>query len=187
MPARVEPTPSLPGMSPVVGKPVVARFDGLRWRAAVIRCRRLGPAVDATAGRMKTVDATGPALLATRFTMEQDFYTGRLRNRHGIAALVPDEDRRALVYRVIYEELCCGEVRPESKAAYIEQIDRLRCAGADSVILGCTEITMLIGAEDTELPVFDTTRTLQSRSPGRIFPSEEKGATQFGLCARGCF
>ena len=115
---------------------------------------------DATAGRMKTAGATRPALLATRFTMEQDFYTGRLRDRHGIEALVPDEDGRALLHRVIYEELCRGEVKPESKSAYIEQIERLRRAGADSVILGCTEITMLIGAEDTELPVFDTTRIL---------------------------
>ena len=88
----------------------------------------------------------------------QDFYTGRLRDRHGIHPLVPDKDGRALVHRVIYEELCRGETKPESKAAYLEQIKRLRCAGADSVILGCTEITMLIGPDDTELPVFDTTR-----------------------------
>jgi aspartate racemase len=113
---------------------------------------------DATAIRMKAAGATRPALLAIRFTMEQDFYTGRLRDRHGIDPLVPDEDGRALVHRVIYEELCRGEVKPESKAAYIEQIERLRCAGADSVILGCTEITMLIGPADTVLPVFDTTR-----------------------------
>jgi aspartate racemase len=63
-----------------------------------------------------------------------------------------------VIHRVIYEELCRGEVRSESKAAYVEQIERLRRSGADSVILGCTEITMLIGPEDTELPVFDTTR-----------------------------
>jgi aspartate racemase len=113
---------------------------------------------DATVDRMKAADATRPALLATRFTMEQDFYTGRLRDRHGIDALIPDEEGRALVHRIIYEELCRGEVKPESKAAYVEQIDNLRRAGADSVILGCTEITMLIGPKDTELPVFDTTR-----------------------------
>jgi aspartate racemase len=95
-------------------------------------------------------------LLTTDFTMEQDFHTSRLRDRYGINPLVPDESR-ALLYRVIYEELCRGEVRPESRAAYVEQIERLQCAGADSVILGCTEITMLIKPEDTELPVFDTT------------------------------
>jgi aspartate racemase len=113
---------------------------------------------DATAGRMKAAGAMRPALLATRFTMEQDFYIGRLRDRHRIDPLVPDEEGRAVIHRVIYEELCRGEVRSESKAAYVEQIERLRRSGADSVILGCTEITMLIGPEDTELPVFDTTR-----------------------------
>jgi aspartate racemase len=113
---------------------------------------------DATAGRIKAAGVTRPALLATRFTMEQDFYTGRLRERHGIDPLVPDAEGRIEIHRIIYDELCRGEVRPESKAAYIEQIKRLRHAGADGVILGCTEITMLIGPEDTELPVFDTTR-----------------------------
>lgn len=113
---------------------------------------------DATAGRLKAAGARRPALLATRFTMEQDFYTGRLRDRHGLNVLVPDEAGRALVHRVIYEELCRGEVKAASKAAYLAEIGRLRQAGADSVILGCTEITMLIGAEDTDLPVFDTTR-----------------------------
>ncbi len=113
---------------------------------------------DATAGRLKAAGAKRPALLATRFTMEQDFYTGRLRDRHGLDVLVPDEAGRALVHRVIYDELCRGEVRADSKAAYLAEIERLRAAGADSVILGCTEITMLIGAGDTDLPVFDTTR-----------------------------
>ncbi|MBP2290327.1 aspartate/glutamate racemase family protein [Azospirillum rugosum] len=113
---------------------------------------------DATAGRLKAAGVKRPALLATRFTMEQDFYTGRLRDRHGLDVLVPDEAGRALVHRVIYEELCRGEVKADSKAAYLAEIERLRAAGADSVILGCTEITMLIGAGDTDLPVFDTTR-----------------------------
>ncbi|MCW2243001.1 aspartate/glutamate racemase family protein [Azospirillum canadense] len=113
---------------------------------------------DATAGRLKAAGAKRPALLATRFTMEQDFYTGRLRDRHGLDVLVPDEAGRALVHRVIYDELCRGEVKGDSKAAYLAEIERLRAAGADSVILGCTEITMLIGAGDTDLPVFDTTR-----------------------------
>lgn len=113
---------------------------------------------DATAGRLKAAGARRPALLATRFTMEQDFYTGRLRNRHGLDVLVPDEAGRDLVHRVIYEELCRGEVKADSKAAYLAEIERLRKDGADSVILGCTEITMLIGDDDTDLPVFDTTR-----------------------------
>jgi aspartate racemase len=113
---------------------------------------------DATAVRLKAASVQRPALLATRFTMEEDFYTGRLRDRHGIDAVVPDERGRDLVHRIIYEELCRGVTSPESKAAYLDEIERLRRAGADGVILGCTEITMLIGAENTALPVFDTTR-----------------------------
>jgi aspartate racemase len=113
---------------------------------------------DATAVRLKAAGVRRPALLATRFTMEEDFYTGRLRDRHGIDAVVPDERGRDLVHRIIYQELCRGVTSPESKAAYLDEIERLRRAGADGVILGCTEITMLIGAEDTALPVFDTTR-----------------------------
>jgi len=113
---------------------------------------------DAKAVRLKAADVQRPALLATRFTMEADFYMGRLRDRHGIDAVVPDERGRGLVHRVIYEELCRGVTSPHSKAAYLDEIERLRRAGADGVILGCTEITMLIGAGDTDLPVFDTTR-----------------------------
>jgi aspartate racemase len=97
-------------------------------------------------------------LLATRYTMEQDFYTGRLRNRHGIDVVVPAAEERALVHRVIYDELCRGEIRAESKAAYLEIIESHRSRGADGVILGCTEVGLLVGANDVELPVFDTTR-----------------------------
>jgi aspartate racemase len=113
---------------------------------------------DATAARLKAAGVQRPALLATRFTMEEDFYTGRLRDRYGIDAVLPDERGRGLIHRIIYEELCRGVTSPESKVAYRDEIERLRRAGADGVILGCTEITMLIGAEDTDLPVFDTTR-----------------------------
>jgi aspartate racemase len=113
---------------------------------------------DATAARLKAAGVQRPALLATRFTMEEDFYMGRLRDRHGIDAVVPDQRGRDLVHRIIYEELCRGVTSPQFKAAYLDEIERLRRAGADGVILGCTEITMLIGAGDTDLPVFDTTR-----------------------------
>lgn len=113
---------------------------------------------DAAAERVKAAGCRRPALLATRFTMEQDFYKGRLAERHGLDPLAPDEEGRALVHRVIYDELCRGMVRPESKAAYRREIEALKARGADAVILGCTEITMLIGPEDTDLPVFDTTR-----------------------------
>src|SRR4051794_8514570 len=102
---------------------------------------------DATAEAVRHAGSSRPALLATRFTMEQDFYLGRMRERHGIEALVPDAAGRALVHRVIYDELCQGVVRPSSKAAYLAEIDRLVERGADAVILGCTEITMLIGQQ----------------------------------------
>jgi aspartate racemase len=113
---------------------------------------------DATAEAARRAGCRRPALLATRFTMEENFYKGRLRDRHGIEAIVPDAEGRAMVHGVIYEELCRGLVRPESKAAYLALVDRLRADGADGVILGCTEITMLIGQADLDLPVLDTTR-----------------------------
>ena len=114
---------------------------------------------DATAAAIRAAGAKRPALLATRFTMEQDFYKGRLAARHGIEAVVPDETGRAMVHRVIYDELCRGLVSPVSKDAYLALIAHLQSeTGIDGVILGCTEITMLIGQADLALPVFDTTK-----------------------------
>jgi aspartate racemase len=114
---------------------------------------------DATAEAIKGGGCRRPLLLATRFTMEQPFYRERLRDRHGIEVLVPEEQDRETVHRIIYDELCQGVVRPESKAAYLDVIQRSRGeAGADGVILGCTEITLLIGKNDVNVPVFDTTR-----------------------------
>ncbi len=113
--------------------------------------------VDATAAAIKSTACRRPALLATRYTMEQDFYKGRLLDRHGIAALVPDEPGRALVHRIIYDELCRGIVTAKSKALCLEQVAALRRRGADGVILGCTEVGMILGQADLDLPVFDTT------------------------------
>ena len=113
---------------------------------------------DATAAAIMRSESRRPALLATRFTMEQQFYKGRLRDRHGLEAIVPAEAGRELVHQIIYEELCLGVVRDESKAACMREIDRLRQDGADGIILGCTELTMLISQDDLDLPVFDTTR-----------------------------
>lgn len=118
---------------------------------------------DATGAAIATSGCRQPALLATRFTMEQDFYARRLRIAYGLEPLIPDEPGRAMVHGIIYDELCRGVVRPESKARYLEEIERLRMAGADCVILGCTEIGMLIGQGDLDLPVFDTT-ALHARS-----------------------
>lgn len=119
---------------------------------------------DTTAAAIEASPAKRPLLLATGYTMAQDFYKGRLRDRHGIDVAVPDEAGRAMVHRVIYEELCQGLVRPESKAAYLELIAAQRRGGVDGVILGCTEVCMLIGPEDLDLPVFDTTRIHAERA-----------------------
>lgn len=112
---------------------------------------------DVTARAIRASASRKPLLLATRFTMEQAFYRDRL-GAHGVEALVPAEAERNDVHRIIYEELCRGEVKPDSKARYLAIIaDAVADHGADGVILGCTEIGLLISQGDTTLPVFDTT------------------------------
>ena len=96
-------------------------------------------------------------LLGTAFTMEQDFYRDRLTS-HGLQVLVPPRDDRAEVHRIIYEELCLGVVREESRQVYRDAIVRLVQAGAEGVVLGCTEIELLISDTDSPVPVFPTTR-----------------------------
>jgi len=112
---------------------------------------------DATGEALRRQGCRRPVLLGTRFTMEGDFYRGRLAERHGVEALIPDEAGRSVVHDIIYDELCRGVVKEASKSAYLDLIERLRGQGADSVILGCTEITLLLGQADLDLPVFDTT------------------------------
>lgn len=111
---------------------------------------------DATAARIRTAGFTRVGLLGTRFTMEQDFYRGRLA-QHGLDVRVPGEAQRDLVHRVIYDELCLGRCLPESRAAYRAVIADLVAAGAEAVILGCTEIGLLVDADDSAVPLFDTT------------------------------
>ena len=112
---------------------------------------------DAT-GRAVVAQGIGTvALLGTRYTMEQDFYKGRLATRYGLKALVPDADDRATVDAVIFDELVHGKVIETSKRSYLDIIGRLVESGAEAVILGCTEIGMLVGQKDVEVPVFDTT------------------------------
>lgn len=114
---------------------------------------------DATGRAVVEAGVRRPALLATRFTMEQDFYRGRLADKYGLQPIVPDPAGREMVHKVIYDELCQGSVRPESKSAYLDEVGRLRRTDqVDGVIMGCTEITMLIGQGDFDIPVFDTTR-----------------------------
>jgi len=112
---------------------------------------------DATAAAVLAAGHRCVGLLATRYTMEQDFYKGRLMRRHGLDVLVPDEADRALVHRVIYEELVRGVVTERSRADYRAVIAKLVERGAEAVILGCTEIMMLVKPEDSPVPLFDTT------------------------------
>ena len=113
---------------------------------------------DATAERIKAAGLPRVGLVATRFTMEQDFYRGRLERGHGLQVLVPPPEDREIVHRVIYDELCRGVVREESRAEYRRIVADLVRHGADGIILGCTEITLLFRPEDASVPVFDTTQ-----------------------------
>ena len=112
---------------------------------------------DPTAERIRSAGLRKVGLLGTAFTMEHDFYKGRLAGRHGLDVLVPGEDDRALVHRVIYEELVQGRAEPSSRQAYREVIAGLVERGAEAVILGCTEIMLLVRPEDSAVPLFDTT------------------------------
>lgn len=113
---------------------------------------------DATAVRVKAAGVARIGLLGTRFTMEESFYRGRLESQHGLEVLVPPEDERTLVHRVIYEELCLGQVREDSRRAYQHIVAGLVARGAEGVILGCTEIGLLLRPEDAPVPLFDTGR-----------------------------
>jgi aspartate racemase len=112
---------------------------------------------DPTAERIKAAGLRRIGLLGTAFTMEQDFYKGRLVSQHGLDVLVPEDADRATVHRIIYEELVQGRVEPASRAAYRDVIARLVGRGAEAVILGCTEIMLLVKPEDSSVPLFDTT------------------------------
>jgi aspartate racemase len=112
---------------------------------------------DPTAAAIQAAGLSTVGLLGTRFTMEQAFYRERLEQRHGIRVLIPDEPQRQDVHRIIYEELCLGQVREESRAIYRAVIASLVAQGAQAVILGCTEIGLLVGAGDAGVPLFDTT------------------------------
>jgi aspartate racemase len=112
---------------------------------------------DPTAQEIKKTGLKKVGLLGTRFTMEQDFYRGRLRDQHQLDVLIPDDADRGVVHKIIYDELCMGLVRDVSRAEYRRIIQRLVDQGAQGVILGCTEISMLVGPSDSPVPLFDTT------------------------------
>jgi aspartate racemase len=113
---------------------------------------------DATAAVLRADGAETVGLLGTAFTMEQDFYRGRLSHHHGYPVLVPGPEDRQTVHRVIYEELCKGKLLPGSRQRFVEIIQELADRGAQAVILGCTEIGLLVSPDDTPIPLVDTTR-----------------------------
>ncbi|TQV81200.1 aspartate/glutamate racemase family protein [Exilibacterium tricleocarpae] len=112
---------------------------------------------DATAQALSAAGVSTVGLLGTAFTMEQDFYKGRLADNHGLNVLVPGQGDRALVHKVIYEELCLGKVENRSKTEYLRIVEELADRGAEAVILGCTEIGLLIKQSDSHLKLVDTT------------------------------
>ena len=113
---------------------------------------------DATADAIKAQGLHTVGLLGTRFTMEGDFYRGKLTQDHGLQVLIPDETERETVHRIIYSELVQGQIRAESRLAFQNVIAGLQAKGAQGVILGCTEIPLLIRQSDVSIPIFDTTR-----------------------------
>ncbi|HWC87513.1 MAG TPA: aspartate/glutamate racemase family protein [Solirubrobacteraceae bacterium] len=119
---------------------------------------------DATAEAVHAARLSSIGLLATAYTMEQDFYVGRLRDRHGLDVVVPGGRDRELVHRVIYDELCLGVINDSSREAYRAVIRGLVARGAQGILLGCTEIDLLINADDADVPVFDTTRLHAERA-----------------------
>lgn len=134
--------------------------------------------VDPTAEALSNAGHKKVALLGTGFTMSDDFYKGRMQNQYGFDVLVPDEQDQAVVHKVIYEELCLGIIQRESRQAYIAVINKLKQRGAEAVILGCTEITLLINQTHTDIPLFDTTalhaKAAVERALGRTDATNEK-------------
>jgi aspartate racemase len=113
---------------------------------------------DATARRIKSEGLNKVGLLGTRFTMEEAFYKDRLIEMHGLEVVIPTEPEREAVHRVIYDELCLGETRQASKEQYVRIMEHLIEDGAEGIILGCTEISLLVDQEDSSVPLFDTTQ-----------------------------
>ncbi|EPM38413.1 hypothetical protein M272_05110 [Vibrio natriegens NBRC 15636 = ATCC 14048 = DSM 759] len=112
---------------------------------------------DATAESLVQDGVTKVGLLGTRFTMEQDFYKGRISEKFGIDVVVPTADEQTVVHDIIYQELCLGEIKSESRDRYLKIIANLHAQGAQAVILGCTEIALLVKQSDTTVPLYDTT------------------------------
>jgi aspartate racemase len=113
---------------------------------------------DATANALIADGVTKVGLLGTRFTMEQDFYKQRITDNYPIEVIVPSPDEQTLIHNVIYQELCLGKINSQSRQSYLGIIDTLFSQGAEAVILGCTEITLLVQQQHTKVPLYDTTQ-----------------------------
>jgi aspartate racemase len=113
---------------------------------------------DATAAAIHKAGLSTIGLLGTRFTMEQDFYRGRLEQKHGLKVLTPPATERQLLHDIIYGELCLGQIKTDSREQMVEIVNQLKGAGAQGVVLGCTEIGLLLKQKDSTLPLFDTTK-----------------------------
>lgn len=113
---------------------------------------------DATATRIHHAGLRKIGLLGTRFTMEEDFYRGRLEEQHGLTVRVPEAGDRATIHRIIYDELCRGIINPASKALYLTIINKLVQEGAEGIVLGCTEIELLVPPDACDIPLFPTSR-----------------------------
>ena len=136
---------------------------------------------DPTAARIKVGGYATVGLLGTRFTMEQEFYRGRLEREHGLRVIVPKVDDRAIVHRIIYEELCLGANNDDSRAEYRRIMARLVEQGAEAIILGCTEIGLLVGQGDATVPLFDTTRLhAEAAAELALAPRETSATTAIG-------
>jgi aspartate racemase len=113
--------------------------------------------VDVTAEKIKSLNKQTVGLLGTRFTMEQDFYRERLTKKHGIRVIIPEEQERQTIHEILYNELCLGEIKEKSKNTFKQIIENLSLRGAEGIILGCTEIPLLVDQKDYKITLFDTT------------------------------
>jgi len=131
---------------------------------------------DPTAAAIARAGYQTVGLLGTRFTMEQDFYRARLEQRHGLRVLTPPQSDRELVHRVIFDELCAGKIEPASRQAFLRVISDLAEQGAQAIILGCTEIALLLEQQQGDIPLFDTTRLhAQSAAHWALAPPQSPG------------
>jgi len=126
---------------------------------------------DATAEQIMARGLMKVGMLGTKFTMEEDFYKGRLSDKHGIEVIIPDEHERQIVNQIIYDELCVGLIKQDSKEKFHRIMQNLAENGAEGIILGCTEICLLVGRQDTGIPLFDTT-TIHATSAARFALSQ---------------